>query len=198
MAYLNAYETGSNYISVQVKGLDTSYSRADRSIVWKINNVYYYTQEDIEAYLSETIPIDFTGLNSNTGYSFTAEVNYTSGGVWYVSYLGPTTFYTTLARPSNFSWTYTKVSGNTFIVTANEWNAFTTRINEFRAYKSLSNFSFTTAYTGNNITADIFNEVRLSISSIPGSGSVPNIAYTGNIIYASDLNALVSALNAVT
>ena len=71
---------------------------------------------------------------------------------------------TTLAiRPSNFSWTYAKTSGGNFNLTAAEWNSFTSSINLFRVYKNLGNYTFTSAVSGNNFTATIFNQARKRI-----------------------------------
>ena len=100
-----------------------------------------------------------------------------------------------MARPSNFSWTYPKVSGQNFNITATEWNSFTNRINEFLTYKGLSTYSFTSVSSGMDFAAVIFNQGRNKISEMI-STSVPSVS-SGNTLYASYFNQLVSDLNSI-
>lgn len=135
----------------------------------------------------------FSPGTTYTLYGYTRAANgryYPAGSVTF------TTLPSGPVRPSNFSWTYPKVSGGVFNLTAAEWNSFTARINAFRAYKGLSNYSFTTAVSGNNFTAAMFNEARAAISAM--GISVPAVQYSDNTIYASLLNDIVSALNSIT
>ncbi len=98
-------------------------------------------------------------------------------------------------RPDDFSWVTAKVSGNNFNLSAYEWNLFTSRINEFRAYQGLSNYSFSTAYSGNDFTAAMYNQARTAISALSGSGSRSPSVFVGGTVYASYLNWIVADLN---
>lgn len=102
-----------------------------------------------------------------------------------------------VARPNDFAWTYSKVQGGTFNLTATEWNNLATRINEFRAYKGLSNYSFTTAYSGNNYMAYMYNQARTAIQGISGYGTyIPSVS-SGDTVTAYMMNVLVSELNSI-
>ena len=136
-----------------------------------------------------------SGLTPGTSYTLYGYAQ-AGNGSYYPA--GSATF-TTLAdnpRPSNFSWTYPKVSGGNFNLTATEWNSFTARINAFRTYKSISSYSFTSAISGNSFTATMFNQARTAISAM--NSSVPSAVSSGGTVYASGLNSLVSALNAIS
>ena len=87
------------------------------------------------------------------------------------------------------------MQGNNVVLTASEWNSFTSKINEFRRWKGLSNASFTTAVTGNIITASIYNEARAAIEAITGN-SISSVS-KGSFLTASCLNTLVSQLNSI-
>lgn len=103
----------------------------------------------------------------------------------------------TITRPNDFSWTYSKVQGGTFNLTATEWNNLAKRINEFRAYKGLSNYSFTTAYSGNNYMAYMYNQARTAIQGISGYGAyIPSVS-SGDTVTAYMMNVLVSELNSI-
>lgn len=137
-----------------------------------------------------------SGLSPGTTYTLYGYAE-GSGHIFYPA--GSATF-TTLplgpVRPYDFSWTYAKTSGGNFNLTAAEWNSFTSRINSFRSYKSWSSYPFTTAVSGNSFTAAMFNQAVYAIYDM--NSSVPSTQSSGNTIYASLLNGLVSALNAVT
>lgn len=100
-------------------------------------------------------------------------------------------------RPSNFSWTYSKTSGETFNLTATEWKNLQDRVNEFREYKGLVRRNFTRASSGSPFYASMFNEVRNAIADMPYSVSPPSTVSSGDYIYASYLNQLVSSLNSI-
>ena len=101
------------------------------------------------------------------------------------------------ARPPNWEWHTPKISGNTFSLTANEWNSFCTKINQFRQYKNKSTYNFTTATSGGIFYAYMFNEARNAINEMSPPTSVPSIKYSGDIIYANDLNRLRDSLNSI-
>jgi Fibronectin type III domain len=103
----------------------------------------------------------------------------------------------TQARPPDWEWHTPKISGNQFSLTANEWNSFCTKINQFRQYKNKSDYSFTTAISGGNFYAYMFNEARNAINEMSPSISVPSAKSSGDIIYASDLNRLRDSLNSI-
>lgn len=144
---------------------------------------------------TSTSVVTFSGLTPNTTYTLSWSATTAAGSTG----SGSTTF-TTLPppRPSNFSWYNSKVSGSSFNISASEWNAFCIRINDFRYYKNLSDYPFTYVYTGNTFTASHYNEVRSAISDMSPNTSVPPYRYSGDIIYANDINNLVSSLNSIT
>lgn len=100
-------------------------------------------------------------------------------------------------RPSNWQWYTSKVSGGTFSLTANEWNNFCANINKFRKYKNKSTYNFTTATSGGVFYAYMFNEARNAINEMSPPTSVPSAKYSGDTIYANDLNRLRDSLNSI-
>lgn len=131
------------------------------------------------------------GLTPNTTYSFYCK--FTKNGY---SASSSTIYVTTLnVRPSDFSWTNAVFSTSKFYLPATEWNSFTSRINSFRAYKGLSSYTFTNAIYKNDFTATMFNQARTAISAM--GASVPSAQSSGNDIYVSYMNGLVSALNSI-
>lgn len=102
-------------------------------------------------------------------------------------------------RPSDWAWTNVHSAGSKCTtLTATEWNSFMSRINEFRVYKGLSNYSFTTVSKGDTFTADIFNAAKTAISEISGHGDMPTSATAGGTVYWTRIDALRTALNAVS
>ena len=102
------------------------------------------------------------------------------------------------ARPDSWAWHTVKVAGQPILLTAQEWNSFCIKINQFRQYKSLSNYSFSTATKGEIITASIINQAINAISPMSPSTKPPAIATAGKTeITASFLNTLSSSLNSL-
>jgi len=143
----------------------------------------------------------FSGLTPGTTYLFNAYTEINGGYRWIPEsgyFVASTTGTAPNPRPSNFSWTYTKSSGSNFNLYAFEWNNFFAKINEFRAYKNLSNYSFTTAYSGYDFYAYMYNQAVTAISNMSPSISLPPTRNSGNIIYATNINQLVTSLNSIT
>lgn len=144
--------------------------------------------------------------SSSTNFSFTYDVVAgTRYYIWFRAYYAGDTGTTTISvtvpqavtRPNNFSWTYSKVQGEEFNLTATEWNNFTSRVNAFREYKGLSDYSFTTAYSGNTFTAAMYNQARIAIQAISGYGTYIPTVTKGQQITAYMMNVLVSELNSI-
>ena len=141
---------------------------------------------------ASTVMRTFGGLMPNTSYTANVSVD----GAW----LGAITFTTekTDSRPSNWSWVSTVGSGKTVNISAAEWNNFCARINAFRTYKDMSNYSFTAATQGADISAAIVNQAWTAINAISGHGTMPSKAVSGGPMYASFFTGLASALNAIS
>ena len=165
--------------------------------VWKDNNSSSYVNLTKSQWDSGQRIVTFSGLNQGQTYNFKAQgyFYYNSTDLW--SYSIREVNVTTNSRPSNFSWDTSKNSGSDFNLTASEWNRLTSKINGFRVYKGFSSYSFTTASTGANFTATIFNQARNAIADMRTTG-LPGIKSAGNTVTASDLNALRDTLNAIT
>jgi len=149
-------------------------------------------------YQSGTRIVTWTNLSTGLQYKFNARTYYTYNSVALDSvYWSNDLYVTTISRPSDFSWpTANVVSGVDFNLPFSDWNAFTQRINEFRQYKGLSNYSFTTVSSGGTFYASVFNEARNAIYDMNSIG-LPSVKYSGDNVNASDLNGLVSCLNAI-
>ncbi|MEI7025787.1 hypothetical protein [Paenibacillus sp. y28] len=136
-----------------------------------------------------------TGLSPDTTYlarvrAFDTQLNYSGYRSFQVT--------TLKNRPYDFDWDISKSPGGGFNLTANEWNRLTSRINEFRNYKGLGNYSFTTAYSGNVFEAYYYRQAVQAINEMNPPTSVPALRYTGDTVYANDINRLRLALNSIT
>lgn len=209
MAYLRhpTSAAGETWIAVLVDGLQYTAPSYDTLMIYCYNSSgIQLSSWDVRSgggsgqttgtYRSGTAT--FTGLSPGTTYNFKAYTE-RSGGYRWIPESGYFTASTTgTNRPSNFSWTYTKSSGSTFNLYAFEWNNFFARINEFRTYKNLSTYSFTTAVSGYDFYAYMYNQAITAISAMSPSIALPTTRTSGSIIYASNINQLVTSLNSIT
>lgn len=126
------------------------------------------------------------GLNAETVYSC----------VLYVS-SNFTVTYMDEGEIEEFEWWYDKIKGDSFYLDKDEWNDFTAKINEKRLSMGLSKWSFETAYSGDNFTADMANDAMEAIQDM-GSGAggfIPEVS-RGDPVTANYLNTIVEELNA--
>lgn len=159
-------------------------------------------------YHSSGYSITFSGLDEGTTYVCNAQYSSTDGygGTW----IGAKTFTTktssSASRPSKFGWTNSVVEqGKDAIIYATEWNELTENINEVRAYRKANGYtvsapiqySFTKAVKGNDLTADMFNEVLEAIKGISGYGTWFRDFNPGEDCTAELLNSVVTELNTI-
>jgi len=143
---------------------------------------------------------NITTLNVNTPYTVYGYVQ-AANGLYYSA--GSTTFHTLNARPNNFYWAYSYISsGANAIVDHRDWNNLASSIDNFRAYEGfMAPFGFTTASSGQNIEAYMYNQLLNASYQIDGNmlNNVlpPAIFYTGDDFYASYLNDIVTSLNSI-
>lgn len=189
---LSIYEKGKDYIKVKVSCTDN----------WNYVNVYCpKTYETKKVYTNDSNKIvTFSGLNSNTSYTFE--------GVSYVNYAGTdyksdrvTTSATTAAnpRPNNWYWSTPKTSTECRI-SASEWNSFTSKINEFRKYKGYANYSFSTVSSGISFKAVHYNQALGGLSSIctTGLSNVSSGQSMDKATLSNNLNIMVNRMNSIT
>ncbi|RAV12168.1 fibronectin type III domain-containing protein [Paenibacillus contaminans] len=133
---------------------------------------------------------DITGLQNGTTYTFTVTPRNATGDGVSSSRNGMP-----LNRPLDFQWDSPKVSGQPFHITASEWNRLTNKINEFRRYKQVTNpdYPFTSATSGNVFEVYYYRQAVEAISAM--SSNVPPLRNSGDIIYASDIDRLRTAIN---
>ena len=181
---------------------------------WDYIRVFAYQNGITPAYIdinkvnydSGTRIVTWTGLTTGLEYRFLTLTYYTINETTLRSTFYSNNLYiTTSSRPSNFSWNIPKVQGGDFNLTSVEWTNLQEKINEFRQYKGLSNYSFTTVSSGGIFYANLFNEVRNKIADMNLVGlpstklGVSDVVDPNDAddILASDLNSLVSCLNAI-
>lgn len=140
--------------------------------------------------------VTFTGLSSNTSYTFNAKTYDSYSSLWSVNYSNSLTI-TTSARPPSFSWDTSKTSGSTFNVTASEWTRLQNSINQFRSYKGLGSYSFTSVSSGQLFEAYLYRQCVTAISDMSPPTSAPPQRYTGDTIYASEIDGLRISLNSI-
>jgi len=152
-------------------------------------------------YVSANSYETFTGLTVGVGYYV---LGFTTNSSGIVSVGNGSVVFTTENRPTNWTlFTMTSGSamptylGNPSPCTAIRWNAFTNKINEFRTYKSVSLYTFSTAYIGQNATATLINQARTAISGMSPPTSVPPAVSSSGGVLASTLVGLQSSLNSI-
>lgn len=189
--------TKTDRISVYVQGNDTI---PDAGTPSGVAGAYFWrngvqVSGAISANSSGEIFYTYTGLAPGTSYSlycqiYDADSNFSSSS----NTITPST---ATNRPTNFTWTYSKTSGANFKMTASEWTAFQLKINEFRTYKFGvgNNYTFTTAYDGNDFLATHYNETRNAIVNM--NSNLPPYRNSGDDVIASEINWLRDALNEV-
>ena len=138
--------------------------------------------------------VTWGSLNPSTQYRFRARYDDADSGLsWYED------IYVTTDSPpplADWSWSQTFSAGDEVTdLTASEWNSFTDHINQVRNYFGLSDYSFTLAHSGDDITAGIFNQAINAINALNPSISPPSIVSTGNTFYASYLTQLKNSIN---
>lgn len=193
-------------ITVYLGSLDTNYSFSDRRIDWYANGTWK-ASTNIDAYAGNSDTATLSGLSAGTTYTIKAEVYKGTDITPFATFTkSVTTESSTSARPSKFSWTKSIVEqGKDAIIYATEWNELTENINEVRAYRKAkgytvstpTEYSFTTAVKGNDLTADMFNEVLEAISGISGYGTWFREFSKGEDCTAQLLNSVVTELNTI-
>lgn len=102
---------------------------------------------------------------------------------------------------NNFSWTGgAKVKGATFDLTASDWNEFTTQLKAKERWFTSNQRTFTTAVTGNDFTATMFNQAVASINNMVADGATDCVTTMtavskGDPVTAAAMNQLVACLN---
>ena len=219
MASISVYSNTSNSITLYVTGLQYQYCYNNiynsdypryGAIKLTIGSITQYvsiiSHGSIGGNAGYTDWYTFSGLLSNASYNTYATIPWYSetyptsqveGSTYGTVYLSSTANTLASSRPAFFYWTYSKSSGSAFNLTANEWNSLASNINAVRSYKGYPTYNFTTAYSGNDFTAAMYNQVVYAIQGIPGYGSYLTTVSSGGTVYASGLNLLVSELNAI-
>ena len=183
-------------IIAYVTGLDTNYGRDDRVVRWYLDNVQHGSDEALEAEVPETDIHEFNDLTPGTEYKVQATIYYSSDGIEEEKTVY--TYCTTAnPRPDYFEWVYLKAQGEDVYITAGEWNALQDNINEVRAYKSYSDYSFTRAYSGDDITATMYNQCISAINTISSSSLLSYKVNAGDALSAEAINNLRDFINGV-
>lgn len=154
---------------------------------------------------SRTGTATFGGLKAGATYLFRA-ISYKTASYGGYSpssgYGGWLSIKNNVARPLNWTWLTAnngnghKVAGAIFSLNATEWNEFILRINDFRKYKELPPVTLSSAISGRNVTAAIFNQATNAIEPMRGTGL--GQVGTNNKVFASYFNSLMNAINGIT
>ena len=207
MATLEWISSTSTTITVKITGLDDSYNNRQRTVFWGCGTAYPDPPSTaIPNKRKETDPITLSGFSAGKTYTI-------NGNILYYGYVdGKEESFTkpisckAKTRPSKFSWEYSDVAqGKDAIKSATDLNNLTQNINEVRAYRkangytvsSPTEYSFTTAVKGHDITADMFNELLHAIKGISGYGTWFRDFDSGEECTAQLLNSVVTELNTI-
>lgn len=142
------------------------------------------------------------GLSPGTDYLVNVGILVNVDGVNVTEWIGAQSFSTVSEepdpeRPEDWEWWNTIKSGREIRIEADEWNAFCERINEFRVYQGLAEYDFTYVESGDPISADIINEARKGLRSLPYEESRPDTVNAGDNIEANLFIMLAACLNSI-
>lgn len=197
------WRTTLNYPQVDPPSLSCSPAITSVTITWSppigANELYISlgNATQAQAEITKTVSassrsVTITGLYPNCKYNVYSYYKPLDG---YLQSVTVSTSFTTSQKPT-FYWSTTVTSQGAFNITADDWNKMCNTINTWRSIKNLSPYSFTTASRGNKLTADMFNQARIALSSM--TSNIPNPAYTGQICYASEFKKFETAINGLT
>jgi hypothetical protein len=195
-------------VRATIEGLmfEANYYHLFEMELWRGNEEeYLITQSWIDSSNQHYTSFDFSGLNVGSTYTLKGFVKSTStSGRVHAGTVAFTTTGIASTRPSDWTWTSLSSGSTTYelggvlradVVLATDWNGFTKRINDFRRYKSLSDYSFSSAISKTSLTSSNFEEARLAISAMT---TVPASVTTGEKGVNSKIQALSNALNKIS
>lgn len=128
----------------------------------------------------------FFGKN-NTLLADTGKFYFESGNDW--------NWWKTLSSGSEF---YGQSGKTIYLMQASHWNDFTSHINTVRARKGLSNYSFTSASSGTDVTAAIINQAIIAINEMLTSGYLPTVSSGVTNVSAKIFNDMKDKLNSIS
>lgn len=183
-------------LTVYIAGLDTSYSRNDRSVVWYRNNTALNNKGTwtIAATRPTSSTYTYSNLTPSTRYTLRARIYYTVNGS--ETYKDVSAIFTTPSlRPDYFEWDTAKVPGGNFNITASEWKKLLQNIEAVRAYKGVNSANFSYPSKGDTFLASHYNTALNGITGILGSGYNANAVQPGWDITAARINLLRDMIN---
>lgn len=206
-----------NQIYAQLRGMNTEYSGATRSLAWYLGNTLK-TTVTISGAPENSATYTFSGLSAGTTYTIKARVYTSTWESWF-----ETTETTNSATPTitPFSWGTTASSNGsaTATETRNAYKAVNNRtaVSNF-SYKvwndmvdkvleifDANGWTWSTTYataantkmssSSKTLTAKRFNSLRYNIGSHYSTGI--STVSSGDIVYGSYFNTLVNCMNAL-
>jgi len=175
MAQVNLVSATSNSATVNVIGLDTTYSRTDRRIDWYLNGSFYQSQYITQAYISQTPNFTFTNLQGGMQHQLQALIWYSSSATSGLDSYANEAIYVTLpgggTRPSYFYWsTYGNAPPNdsqrAFKPKAAQWNNLVSNIIAVGNYKNRPYSNISTVSSGQAIYATYYIQAANAINYI--------------------------------
>lgn len=212
MAYISVTGTTTKSISVRVNGLDTGYSRADRTCTWLLNG-RSKGSVTLGANASSGGAFTFSGLTAGTSYDITASINAPG---WSSKVTLETSASTDDASIEPWDWNssngnasasqtkaaYNAVTnrGRTTSFSYLVWNDMVNKVNEIvtgngkswdSSYASLA--ATRMSDTSKKITAARFNSLATNLNRF--SYSKISMVSKGGIIYGRYFTQIASAIN---
>lgn len=205
--------TDGKTITAYVSGLNDSYPRDDRSIVWSLDGDPKSDAMPIGAHDSTSDTVTWTGLTPGATYRVGAVVWFTSNGEQLTKDLYRNFETNSPQRPAKFKWadgSTKKYSGDPFDIKAGEWCELLDNINAVRKYKGKSEFKqdsytlsdyynyFTYPVSGQTFRYQHYNQALNAITGMLGTGYNDNAVKKGDPVTAAKINLLVEWLNGIT
>lgn len=222
MAKLSEVSVTEKSITVRVTGLDGTYSRSDRYVVFRKGGSPVSGEVSISAYATQSSTYTYTGLKADTEYDLEAYIYYTSNGSLKYSPVsaristsssgssggsGGSDGPSTENQIDNWYWDTNIYAGRAVSdVSYREWNSLIDKIDELLdtghygswLIKSSEGATLSMSASKMNsqdkeLTAERFNSVRYNIGAHRGTGV--SRVYKDDIVYASYFDGLETGIN---
>lgn len=212
MAYISVLSTTETSIRVQMRGLDTTYGRADRVCTWYLNGRRNGTST-LGAKISSGGTYTFSGLKAGTSYGISVSI--TAPG-W--SGTVDLELWAETDAPSVEPWSWSKSNGSAsasqtsaaYSAVRNNgkvsdfsylvWNDMVDKVKEILDSKGLSwNSRFASysgtlmSYSNKTLTATKFNSLRYNIGLHYSTGI--DTVYSGDTVYGWYFTTLANCMN---
>jgi hypothetical protein len=186
--------TGLYSSNVLATGFKVNWNLADGATSYQVEYKIQSSSSWSVLYTANTY-YNFAGFNPETYYDVRVK-GYSGTNIG--SYSSILSVRTQSTLPSPLAWT-DRSSGQNFNLTAKEWNDMTSKINAWRKYQnsSATTINFPVAFSGNDLTASMFNQAVNAITALNPPYLPAAIVGVGETVTATKINRISDSLDSL-